>query len=1189
MAKKAEFVHLHAHTEYSLLDGACRVADDKGKPSELVKYIAQQKMPALAITDHGNMYGAIEFYNSCQKEGIKPIIGMEAYVAPAGRREKSGTIGGSNNHLTLLAKNDQGYENLMKLTSQSFLEGFYYKPRIDLEILEKYHEGIIALSGCLKGKISECIAKGREEEAFKTAGKYEDLFGRGNFFLEVMDHGIELQRTVAKVLVEFSKKTNIPLVATNDCHYYKKEDAYAHDVLLCIGTGKVLSDTNRMKYATHEFYYKSPQEMNQLFAELPQAVKSTLDIAHQCHTEIKFDRILLPQYKVPEGETLDSYLENLCLAGINKRYKQMTPALKERLDYELSIIKRMGFSAYFLIVWDFVRFARQNNVPVGPGRGSGAGSLVSYALEITHIDPIRYGLLFERFLNPDRRTMPDLDIDFSDEGREKVIRYVTEKYGTNSVAQIITFGTMQARLVIRDVGRVLDVPLAECDKIAKMIPKELGITLQASLKQVPELKKLYDTDVTVKQLLDISQKLEGLKRHTGVHAAGTVIVPTTAEQDITHYVPLSKGSKDVVTTQFNDESLLKLGVLKIDFLGLRTLTVLSTAEKYVQERHDPNFKLELLSLEDPKTYQLLAEARASGVFQLESSGMRDLLRKLKPSNLEDIVALISLYRPGPMGSGMLNDYVARRHAVTKVSYDHPSLEPILKETYGIIVYQEQVMKIAQLMAGFTPGEADVLRKAMGKKIPEEITKFKNHFIEGAQKNKIDVKIADKVFTQMEHFGGYGFNKSHATAYGLLAYQTAYLKANYPHEYMASLISSVIGHTAIGKEEGNKIVEYIEDAHSQGIEVLPPNVQTSTLQFTLTDSGSQTKICFGLSAIKNIGEGAVLEILRARQSGTFKSLSDLCSRVDTRTVNRKVLESLIRAGAFDFCGQPATQIRATLMASLDKVLASSSKTKELESIGQGSLFENENQAPTTENADPGLVNGIKEWSEHELLSAEKEMLGFYVSGHPLAKFTKEMRFYSTHTLANLPANPNPNAMIHVSGIISSIRRLLSKQNKTPYARFRLEDMEGEIDCVVFPKAYAGGLAELIEINQMVVVSGRLNKSQFNENAGPELLVEEIVPLEKARETLIQKIIIQVSTVGLESAHINNLKNLLAETQGNCAVEFKLHTPGHGDFKVVAPIKTRLSNDLFNGLKSLLGEHCWELVSVPRRQNTRSNYG
>lgn len=1174
MPNHSQFVHLHAHSEYSLLDGACRITDDRGKASELIKFVASQKMPALAMTDHGNIFGAIEFYKSCQSEGVKPIIGMEAYVAPKLRNDRSGTLSTSNNHLTLLAKNEKGYENLMKLTSISYLEGFYYKPRIDWEILEKYHEGLIALSGCLKGKLAETILQEKSDQTLELAGKYQEIFGKGNFYLEIMDHGIEAQKKVDRTLIELSQKTEIPLVATNDCHYFKKEDAFAHDVLLCIGTGKVVSEPNRMRYASEEFYYKSPQEMEKLFSEVPQALHSTIEIASHCNLEIKFDRILLPQYQVPQGETMDSYLEKLCLDGIRKRFGQIIPAYKNRLDEELAVIKRMGFSAYFLIVWDFVSFAKKEGIPVGPGRGSGAGSLVSYALGITDIDPLKYGLLFERFLNPDRRTMPDLDIDFSDEGREKVIQYVRKKYGNDSVAQIITFGSMLARLVVRDVGRVLEMPLQECDRIAKMIPKEIGITISSALKQVPELKNLYQNSPDVKKLLDVSQRLEGLKRHTGVHAAGIVIVPTQENQDITHYIPVAQGSKDVITTQYNDESLLKLGVLKMDFLGLRTLTVLKNAESWVKKRASSEFDLTKIPLDDPKTFKLLSEAKTVGIFQLESSGMRDLLRKLKPNSLEDIIALVSLYRPGPMGSGMLDDFVARKHAHSKVKYDHPSIVPIVKETYGIIVYQEQVMQISRVIAGFSAGQADVLRKAMGKKILEEITKLKESFLEGAKNKGIDLKIAEKIFAQIEHFGGYGFNKSHATAYGLLAYQTAYLKANYPHEYMVSLISSVIGHSSFAKEEGNKMVEYIQDAQSLDIEVLPPNVQNSSAHFSLIGEGNQTKIIFGLSAVKNVGEGAAEAIVRAREKESFCSLQDFCQKVDTKGVNKKVIESLIKAGAFDFVGDPNTKTRAQDAGSLEKILQFTSKVRDDQTIGQASLFES--LQISSQEISNKIVSNIPEWHEHELLSFEKEVLGFYFSGHPLAKFKDELSFYSTASLAEVGNNGHDQKRVRVAGIIENVRRLISKKQQAPYARFKLEDLEGEMDCVVFPKSYADGLSKHMIINQMVVVSGRLNRSGKEEIQ--ELIVEQILPLEKARETLVKKMIICLNTAGLEDTLIEDLKKFLHKNNGHCPVQFVLSTPIHGEYSLDPKIKVKITEELLTGLKAICGERSWRLVPL-----------
>ncbi|MBD3271566.1 MAG: DNA polymerase III subunit alpha, partial [Elusimicrobia bacterium] len=762
----ASFVHLHNHTEYSLLDGACRLVDDKGKPAELLKTIESWKMPALAITDHGTMNGALEFYSACTALGIKPIIGSECYVAPGSRFDKNGSMGDYAYHITLLAINGTGYVNLMKLSSIGFTEGFYYKPRIDKEVLRQHAQGLIGLSGCLKGEIAKLLLKGQRDKACAAVNEYRDIFGKDNFYLEVMNHGLPDQLKLIPELVWLSRQMNVPLVATNDCHYLRKTDFEAHDALLCIGTGKIMSDERRMRFSANEFYYKSPDEMIALFRDMPQAIKSTIEITERCTLEISFDDLHLPHYPIPSGETADSYLERICRQGVDRRYGVMTPEIRSRLDTELDLIKTMGFASYFLIVWDFIQFARSQHIPVGPGRGSGAGSLVAYVLEITSIDPLKYGLLFERFLNPNRRSMPDLDIDFSDEGREQVITYVKEKYGQNSVAQIITFGSMLARLVVRDVGRVLDIPLAEVDRVAKMIPRELGTTLRQSLNNVASLKSAVASDERLKKMMDIALKLEGVKRHTGVHAAGIVI----AKDNITQFTPLSRGAKDVITTQYDGKILSRLGLLKVDFLGLRTLTVMDKTEKLIRKRIDPSFSLDGIRFDDRKTYRLLSKAQTIGVFQLESSGMRDLLRKLKPANMNDIIALVALFRPGPMGSGMLDDFVARRHGRVKVTYDHPSLKPVLQETYGVIVYQEQVMKMATTLAGLSPGKADDLRKAMGKKIPEVMEKYRTDFVEGASKQGIDKKLSMSIFDKMAHFGGYGFNKSHATAYGILAYQ-----------------------------------------------------------------------------------------------------------------------------------------------------------------------------------------------------------------------------------------------------------------------------------------------------------------------------------------------------------------------------------------------------------------------------------
>jgi DNA polymerase III subunit alpha len=875
--KKSPFVHLHNHSEYSLLDGAARLTDDKGKPSEFIQTMARMGYPALALTDHGNLFGAVEFYKVCKEVGIKPIIGMEAYISPTNRFDKEQRLGEASYHITLIARNQKGYENLLKLSTMAYLEGFHYKPRIDKEILARHSEGLVGLSGCLKGEISSALRNGDEAGAIKLVGDYRAIFGEKNFYIEIMDHGLELQANVNPKLFELAKKVNAPLVGTNDCHYFKKEDHFAHDVVLCIGTGKKLTDEKRMRYGASEFYYKSPEEMAKKFAELPQCLTSTLEIADSCEIKMSFDQLLLPKYDVPVGDTAESYLKKLCLEGLKKRTGGHVPdAYLQRLEMELGVINKMGFAPYFLIVWDFISFARKNGIPVGPGRGSGAGALTAYALYITAIDPIANGLLFERFLNPDRRSMPDLDIDFSDDGRDRVIQYVRQKYGETCVAQIITYGSMLARGVVRDVGRVLDMPLPEVDKISGLIPKQLGITINDAMESVPELKALYKTDPNVKKLIDLSRQLEGLKRHTGVHAAGTVIAPS----DITAYVPLSKNNKDIVTTQFDGETLSKMGLLKVDFLGLRTLSVIRDAVNLVKARHQPDFDIDTIPTDDEKTYRLLTRADVSGVFQLESGGMRDLLRKMKPANLSDVTALISLYRPGPMGSGMLDDFVERKNDPAKIRFDHPLMKPILQETYGIMVYQEQVMQIARALADFTPGEADGLRKAMGKKIMEELEKQRSKFIDGCATKGIDKKLANSIFDLMAKFGGYGFNKSHASAYGLVSYQTAFLKANFPVEYMAALCTSEIGHSSMAsKEVESKLVGYLRDCETMGIEVLPPDVQVSVDKFTVENpvGASPSQIRFGLLAIKNVGLGAVESIINARKEGKFESLHDLCRR------------------------------------------------------------------------------------------------------------------------------------------------------------------------------------------------------------------------------------------------------------------------------------------------------------------------
>lgn len=1169
------FVHLHNHSEYSLLDGAARLTDDKGKPSEFLQTIAKMGYPALALTDHGNLFGAVEFYTACRDVGVKPIIGMEAYLAPKSRFDKDQKLAEATYHLTLLSYNREGYDNLLKLSSSAYLEGFHYKPRIDKELLSKHSKGLIGFSGCLKGEIPGTIRAGNDEAALKLIDEYKAIFGAGHFYLEVMDHGLEAQKQVMPKLVELGKKTNTPLVATNDCHYFRREDHMAHDVVLCIGTGKKLTDEKRLKYGAPEFFYKPPEDMLQRFSELPGALSSTVEIANQCDLKLSFDQLLLPRYEVPVGETPESYLKKLCLEGLKKRAGHVKDIYKHRLEMELAVINKMGFASYFLIVWDFIKFARENGIPVGPGRGSGAGSLVAYSLSITSIDPIQNGLLFERFLNPDRRSMPDLDIDFSDDGRDQVIQYVRRKYGENSVAQIITFGSMLARGVVRDVGRVIDMPLSEVDKIAGLIPKELGMTIDTAMQTVRELKELYNSNPDVKRLIDLARRIEGLKRHAGVHAAGTVICPG----DITAFVPLSKNNNDIVTTQFDGDTLGKLGLLKVDFLGLRTLTVIRDAVQLVRERHNPAFDIEQIPFDDKPTYALLGRADTSGVFQLESSGMRDLLRKMKPSNLSDITALISLYRPGPMGSGMLDEFVARKSDASKVKFDHPLMKPILEETYGIIVYQEQVMRIAQALAGFTPGQADGLRKAMGKKIKEELEKQRGFFIEGAVKNGIPKPLANSIFDLMVHFGGYGFNKSHASAYGLVSYQTAYLKANYAVEFMAALCSSEIGHsTMASKDVESKLVGYLSDCRDTGINVLPPSVQISGPSFSVESpvNSQKPQIRFGLTAIKNVGTGAVESIIQARSAGPFESLGDFCKRVDVRLVNRKVIESLIKGGAFDSLYEtPHQQTRPRLLEQIDDALDAGTKLKNHQDFAQNSLFGEMDLQSLAKKPSPPKPESKTVWTDSALLSAEKEVLGLYLSGHPLLRFREEMATYTTCTIGRLPES----GMVRIAGHILSVRRMTTKKGQL-MARFVLEDLDGEVEVTVFPKLLTPEINELLAVNSNVVVKGRAETRDVGGREGDRsVLAEEIISFIAARERFVKTVQISLKPAMMEDAVFNQMKEIFGNFPGSCRVHLHLHTEDQGLLVLETRVGIKPSAEFLESLEKLLGPECWSFGGHP----------
>jgi len=1156
----SDFVHLHVHTQYSLLDGACIIPN-------LTDLARRMKMPACAITDHGNMFGAIEFYQSSMANGIKPIIGSEVYIAPKGRFDKTFSSGEETaNHLILLAKDEAGYKNLMKLVSIGYLEGFYYKPRIDKEVLAQYSKGLIALSSCLKGEIPRSAMTGKEEKVKQLAGEYCDIMGRENFYFEMQDNGIPEQADVNRKLIRLGRELGIGVVATNDVHYLTRDSRKAHEALLCIQTQTTLDDPNRMKLETDQFYFRSSEEMKALFKDAPDAISNTIKIAERCNLELDFKTTYLPHYSVPEGTTREKFLRELCEKNLEKRYAFINSTnpdassgpiqttrldwstVKERLDYELKVINKAGYTSYFLIVWDFISHAKSKGIAVGPGRGSSAGSIVSYLLGITDIDPLRYNLLFERFLNSERVSMPDIDIDFCYERRPEVIDYVVQKYGKDNVAQIITFGTMAARAVIRDVGRVMNLPYADVDRIAKLVPMELDMTLELALEKEPELAKLYKEDQKVRELIDTSKKLEGLTRHASTHAAGVVI----SEDSLTNHVPIFKTSDGQISTGYAMGSLEKIGLLKMDFLGLRTLTVIQEAIKIINRVNvgggrDRPLRVEDIPMDDPKTYKLLNDAESAGIFQLESSGMRDLLRKLKAEKFEDIIALLALYRPGPIGSGMLDDYMKRKHGRVEVRYDHPLLEASLKETYGIIVYQEQVMIIVSSLAGFSLAQADLLRRAIGKKTPEIMEQQKKAFIDGAVKNKIDRRIAEKIFNLIEHFAGYGFNKSHSAAYAMISYRTAYLKANYPVEFMTALLTSE-------KDNTDKIVEYIDEAERMGIKILPPDVNESYANFTMI---SKNEIRFGLSAVKNVGEGAIESIIEARKKhSSFASLYEFCEKTDSRLVNKKVLESLIKCGAFDSAGLKRSQLMAVLA---DTMNAADSAHKE-SATGQMMLFSKDSRAPQAPD--------IKEWPESQLLNFEKDMIGFYITGHPLAKYEKVLKEYSTAGSAGLKKLED-GQRIWFGGIINKIKNTVTKRSGEKMAIMMMEDMEGSCEALVFPNSYKNVSRHILP-NAAVFINGRLSLKEER----PKIIVEEIIPITDARKKFTQSISINLASQGPDEEFFSRLRNVFSRYQGDTPVYINFSTKENGSFRQLVDRKLFVSptNELASELESLLGrEH------------------
>ena len=1077
------FTHLHVHTEYSLLDGSNKI-------KEYVARVKELGMNSAAITDHGVMFGVIDFYKEAKKAGINPVIGCEVYVAPGSRFEKEGVGNGDDRyyHLVLLAENNTGYQNLMKIVSKGFVEGYYYKPRVDLELLKKYHEGLIALSACLAGEVQKNLTRGLYDEAKKAAFRYEEIFGKGNFFLELQEHGLTEQGQVNQQLVRMSKETGIELVATNDVHYTYAQDEKAHDILLCIQTGKKLQDENRMRYEGGQFYVKSKEEMARLFPYAPQALENTQKIADRCHVEIEFGVTKLPKYDVPGGYTSWEYLNKLCYEGFEKHYPDMPDELKERLDYELDIIKKMGYVDYFLIVWDFIKYAKDHDIMVGPGRGSAAGSIVSYCLGITNIDPIRYQLLFERFLNPERVSMPDIDVDFCFERRQEVIDYVVRKYGSDRVVQIVTFGTMAARGVLRDVGRVMDLPYAFVDSIAKMVPTELNMTLERALTMNPEFRKLYAENEQVKELVDMSKRLEGLPRHTSMHAAGVVI----SQKAVDEYVPLSLGSDGSVVAQFTMTTLEELGLLKMDFLGLRTLTVIQNAVMLAQKTSGKKIDMEKIDYNDANVMEMLGAGKTDGVFQLESAGMKSFMKELKPHSLEDIIAGISLYRPGPMD--FIPQYIKGKNEKSSITYDCPQLEPILKPTYGCIVYQEQVMQIVRDLAGYTLGRSDLLRRAMSKKKADVMAKERQNFVYGNKEegvpgcvaNGIDEATANKIYDEMVDFAKYAFNKSHAAAYAVVSYQTAYLKYYYPVEFMAALMTSVI-------DAPSKVAEYIYAGRQMGIELLPPDINVGEATFT-ADKG---KIRYGLSAIKSIGKPVIADIIEEREErGIFKTLKDFIERMAGKDVNKKTIENLIKSGAMDTVPGTRKQKMAIYLKILDQV----NQEKKYSMTGQMTLFDivGEEQKDEFDIKFPE----VGEYTKETMLAFEKEVLGIYVSGHPLEEYEEKWRKNITATTLEFQVNDETGrtkvrdgAREIVGGMITAKTIKHTKNNMT-MAFLTLEDLAGTIEIVVFPRDYEKNKLYL-EIDNKVFIKGKVSEEDDNPS---KLICESIVPFDKTKKEL-----------------------------------------------------------------------------------------
>ncbi len=1146
------FIHLHLHTEFSILDGAVKI-------DELMEAALRNAMPAVALTDHGNIFGAVSFFKKAKARGLKPILGCEVYVAPGSRFDKKpGDREGYARHLVLLVKNETGYRNLCQLLTKSYLEGFYYRPRIDRELLAQFGQGLIGLSACLKGDVTDLLAKGRAEAAEESARQLASFFAPGDFYIELQDHGLPEQQEVNPLLIELSRRTGLPLVATNDVHYLNKEDADSHEVLLCIQTNKKLSDPDRLRFGPAEFYFKSAQEMAALFGHVPEALANTVKIASQCNFEFS-TTYSLPNFSPPDGLPLEEFFESTAREGLEKKRLSLQgkiaegrlahpwPEYEKRLEHEIKLVEKMGFAGYFLIVWDLIRTAKSKNIPVGPGRGSAAGSLLAFSLDITQLDPLEYDLLFERFLNPERISLPDIDIDFCGRRRSEVLSYVTQRYGQDNVCQIITFGTMAARAAIRDAGRVLEVPLPEVDRLTKMIPFGPDSSIAKALEDVPQLREVRDKNSKIAHLLDMARKIEGQVRHPSIHAAGIVITP----EPLVRFLPLYQSAKGEITTQFPMQDIEDIGLLKMDLLGLRNLTVIEDTLQMLERETGRRLDLENIPLADPKTFELFQKGLTEGVFQFESQGMKELLRSFKPEEFHDLIALNALYRPGPLKSGMTADFVKVKHHPEEVKYDLAELEPILRETRGIIVYQEQVMRIAVQLAGFSLAEADILRKAMGKKKSAIMQEQKQRFLQGCRSRGISQAKAGHIFSQIEKFAEYGFNKSHSAAYALLAYRTAYLKAHQPVHFLAALLTSEAERGAT-----DQVVKYIAECQELGIKVLPPDINSSQVDFSVAGAD----IRFGLAAVKNVGRAAAEGVVEARaRKVRFQSPFELMAELDSGVANRKALESLIKAGAFDSLGLRRSQC----FHLLDKMIEFGHDRQRTRAAAQNSLF---GLAALEPPELPAEVRQMGEWDESLLLSYEKDALGYYISNHPLVQYGKRLRKLISHQIAELDEEKDFNQEVRLAGIIGTIKPLKTKKDER-FVTFQMEDLTGKIEVAAFPEAY-NKYYEYIRADGRVWIKGRFQ----GEGENKRIVLAQLMPLDEAFRRQAKRVVVRVFVPGLEETVIEELQALLVKHRGDCPLLFELETP-HAHRVVVQSgeiMGVYLSDSLIKQLHNLMGE-------------------